>query len=341
MTALTLAALQAQLGGRILGDPGRVVSGAASLENARPEQLSFVVSRKFLDQARASAAGVLLVPEDLADDLEVDRLVLANPHAGFARALDLLHPAPLPNPGIHPAAVVSPLARIGQDVRVGPCAVVEAGAVIGRGSILGAHSYVGPDVHMGEDCLLHPRSTVLHGCHLGNRVVLHPGCVIGGDGFGLAWEGDHWLKVPQVGRVILGDDVEVGANTTVDRGALDDTVLEDGVKIDNLVQIAHNCHIGRQTAIAGCAGIAGSTKIGARCQLAGAAMISGHLRICDGVTVSGGSLVAKDILTPGVYTSVMPLMPYPDWRRNAAHLRHLDSLAKRVKALEKQLQSKE
>ncbi|HNQ02990.1 MAG TPA: UDP-3-O-(3-hydroxymyristoyl)glucosamine N-acyltransferase [Thiobacillaceae bacterium] len=341
MPALTLATLQAHLGGHILGDPARILRGAASLERAGPEQLSFVVGRKFLTQARASAAGALLVAEDLAAELEGDRLVLANPHAGFARALTLLHPPSLPAPGIHPAAVVSPQARIGAEVHIGPCAVVEAGAVIGRGCILGAHSYVGPEVQLGEDCLLHPRSTVLHGCRLGHRVILHPGCVIGGDGFGLAWEGDHWLKVPQVGRVILGDDVEVGANATIDRGALDDTVLEEGVKIDNLVQVAHNCHIGRQTAIAGCAGIAGSVKIGAHCQIAGAAMISGHLEIGDRVTISGGSLVAKDIPAAGVYTSVMPLMPYADWRRNAAHLRHLDDLARRIKALEKQPQSKE
>jgi len=341
MPALTLAELQAHLGGNILGDPGRTVTGAASLERAGPDQLSFIVSRKFLAQAQASSAGALVVPEDLAHTLDRDRLVVNNAHAAFARALTLLHPEPLPPLGIHPSAVVSPQATIGPDVRIGPCAVVEAKAIIGRGSVLGSHCHIGHGAHVGEDCLLHPRAMVQHGCRLGNRVVLQPACIIGGDGFGLAWDGDHWSKVPQVGRVILGDDVEVGANTTIDRGALDDTVIEEGVKLDNLIQIAHNCRIGRHTAIAACVGIAGSTKIGAYCQIGGAAMIIGHLDICDRVTVSAGSFVAKDIRTPGVYTSVQPLMAHEDWKRNAAHLRHLDNLSQRIKALEKLLKSKE
>jgi UDP-3-O-[3-hydroxymyristoyl] glucosamine N-acyltransferase len=176
---------------------------------------------------------------------------------------------------------------------------------------------------------------------VGDRAVLHPGCVIGGDGFGLAWEEDHWTKVPQVGRVILGNDVEVGANTTIDRGALDDTVIEDGVKLDNLIMVAHNCRIGRHTAIAACAGIAGSARIGAYCQIGGSAMILGHIEICDRVTVSACTFVAKDIKTPGMYTSVLPLMTHEDWKKNAAHLRRLDNLSQRIRALEKLLQDKE
>jgi UDP-3-O-[3-hydroxymyristoyl] glucosamine N-acyltransferase len=207
--------------------------------------------------------------------------------------------------------------------------------------VLHAGCFVGAGARIGDDCLLHPRVTVQHGCIVGHRAVLHAGCVIGSDGFGLAWQADdsggHWLKVPQIGRVLLGDDVEVGANTCIDRGALDDTVIEDGVKLDNLIHIAHNCRVGRHTAMAACVGIAGSTRIGAYCQISGAAMISGHISIADRVIVSGGTLVAKNIRTAGVYTGVMPPMPHEDWLRNAAHLRHLDALAARVKMLENRI----
>lgn len=345
MPALTLAELQAQLGGTLHGNPGKVVLGAGSLENAGPDRLSFIVSGKFLAQAKASRAGALLVPTDLATAMERDCLALANPHAAFARALSLLHPEPIPALGIHPGASVASDARIAVDARIGPGAIIESGASIGAGARIGAGCFVGAGAQVGARCQLHPGAIVQHGCRLGDRVILQPGCVIGGDGFGLAWEkdedGGHWLKVPQVGRVVLGDDVEVGANTTIDRGALDDTVIEDGVKLDNQIQIAHNCRIGRHTAIAACVGIAGSTRIGAYCQIGGAAMIIGHIEICDRVTVSAGSFVAKDIRTPGVYTSVQPLMAHEDWKRNAAHLRHLDQLAQRLRALEKSLKNKE
>lgn len=337
MPALTLAELQAHLGGAIRGNPDKAVTGAASLQSAGPNQLSFIAGPKYLPQARVSAAGVLIVPENLEASLQADCLAIANPHTAFARALGLLHPEPRQAAGIDSSAIVSAHADIGEGASIGPGAVVSEGAVIGAHSVVGAQCHIGRNVRVGKDCLLHPRATVQHGCLLGDRVVLQPGCIIGADGFGLAWEGDHWFKVPQVGRVVLGNDVEVGANTTIDRGALDDTVIEDGVKLDNLIQIAHNCRIGRHTAIAACVGIAGSTRIGAYCQIGGAAMIIGHLDICDRVTVSAGSFVAKDIKTPGVYTSVQPLMAHGDWKKNAAHLRHLDSLSRRIKALEKLL----
>jgi len=230
---------------------------------------------------------------------------------------------------------------IGPDVCIGPNAVIGSGANIGARCQIGALCVVGPGARLGEDCVLHPRAVVQHGCILGSRVILHPGAVIGADGFGLAWEknqeGGRWLKVPQVGRVILEDDVEVGVNTCIDRGALDDTVIETGVKLDNQIQIAHNCRIGRHTAIAACAGVAGSTTIGAYCQIGGAALIQGHIDICDRVSVSAGTFVTKSIREPGAYTSVQPLMKHEDWKRNAAHLRHLDALVRRVKSLEEKL----
>jgi len=349
MPSLTLADLQARLGGTIRGDAGVLLNAAASLEQARSGQLGFLLHRKFLEQARASGASALIVPQSLLDSLTDSLpqpcLAVANPHAAFARALALLHPEPEPAAGIHPAASVAADCVIDATARIGPGCVVETGARIGARSVIGPNCVIGAGAGLGEDCRLHGQVTVQHGCIIGNRVVLHPGCVIGSDGFGLAWEkgnnGEHWLKVPQVGRAILGDDVEVGANTCIDRGALDDTVIEDGAKLDNLIQIAHNCRIGKHTAIAACVGIAGSTRIGAYCQIGGAAMISGHLKIADRVTISAGTFVAKDIREAGTYTSVQPLMRHADWLRNAAHLRHLDDLARRIKDLEKQLKQLE
>jgi len=346
-TSLTLAELQADLGGTIRGNPDTKIDGVASLQHAKPHQLGFLLSPKYLAQARASAAGALIVPDTLDAELPQPCLAVANPHAGFAHAVALLQPEPLLERGIHPSAVVAADAVLGAEVRIGPGAVIGAGVHIGARCHIGALSVIGPGAALGEDCVLHARSVVQHGCILGHRVTLHPGSVIGADGFGLAWdkvadkdgdnEGGRWLKVPQAGRVILEDDVEVGANTCIDRGALDDTVIETGVKLDNQIQIAHNCRIGRHTAIAACAGIAGSTTIGAYCQIGGAAMIIGHLNICDRVIVSAGTFVAKDIREAGVYTSVQPLMKHEDWKRNAAHLRRLDALVRRVKTLEEKL----
>ncbi len=341
MPVLTLAELQAHLGGTIRGNAQTLIDGVASLQHAGPHQLGFLLGSKFLAQAQASQAGALIVPDSLDAELPQACLAVANPHAVFARAVALLQPEPALAAGIHASAVVAADAVLGPEVRIGPGAVVGAGARIGARCQIGALGVVGPNAVLGEDCVLHARAVVQHGCILGNRVILHPGAVIGADGFGLAWDrefdGGRWLKVPQAGRVILEDDVEVGANTCIDRGALDDTLIETGVKLDNQIQIAHNCRIGRHTAIAACVGIAGSTTIGAYCQIGGAAMIIGHLNICDRVTVSAGTFVAKDIREPGVYTSVQPLMKHEDWKHNAAHLRHLDALARRVKSLEEKL----
>jgi len=237
---------------------------------------------------------------------------------------------------IHPAAAVDPAARVAASACVGPFAVVEAGATVGERATIGAGSFVGEGASIGDDTLLHPRVTVYPGCVVGARGILHSGSVIGADGFGMAPEGGAWVKIPQVGRAVLGDDVEVGANTTIDRGALGDTVVEEGVKLDNQIQIAHNCRVGAHTVIAGCAGIAGSTTIGRHCLIGGGVGIIGHLTICDGVTVSGMTLVTKSITEPGTYTSGTPLMHHAEWLRNAAHLRHLDRIAREARAASRQ-----
>ncbi len=338
VSGLTVAELQARLGGVIQGDPSVRLVGAASLQRAGTDQLGFALGKKQLEAARASAAGALIIGPELADALPGRTcLVAAHPHATFARALALLYPPAAAEPGVHPSASVHASARIGAGVSIGPGCVIGADVTIGERCRLGPHCVLGEGVRLGADCLLHAHVTVCHGCLLGERVILHPGCVIGSDGFGNALEDGRWVKIPQIGRVVIGDDTEIGANTTIDRGTLDDTVIGSGVRIDNLVQIAHNCVIGDHTAIAGCAGIAGSTKIGRHCMIGGAAMILGHIEIGDHVTVSGASFIGKSIRQPGVYTSTQPHMPHAEWLRNAAQLRHLDEMRERIRALERRL----
>ncbi len=337
-SGLTLGELRDHLGGELRGDPSVRLSGAASLGHAGPSDLSFALGHKHAPAALRSTAGALIVGRDLLDTLG-DRPCLAvdNPHAAFARAVALLHPEPASEAGIHPTAVVHATARVAAGASIGPHVVIGAEAEIGPGSRIDAGCVLGDGVSLGAGCRLYPNVSIYAGCRIGDRVILHAGCVVGSDGFGLAREQDHWIKVPQIGRVVIGDDVEIGANTTIDRGALDDTVIGSGAKIDNLVQIAHNCEVGEHTAIAGCAGIAGSTRIGRNCLIGGAAMILGHIEIGDGVTVSGASFIGKSIREPGVYTSTQPQMPHNEWLKNAAQLRHLAEMRERIRALERQM----
>jgi UDP-3-O-[3-hydroxymyristoyl] glucosamine N-acyltransferase len=253
----------------------------------------------------------------------------------------VLHPAPTHAAGVHPGATVAPTAEVDPSASIGAGAFVGEGARVGARSVIETGARVGGGAQIGNDCHLHANAVVYHGCVLGDRVGLHGGVVIGADGFGLAMDEGRWVKIPQVGRTVLGDDVEIGANSTVDRGTLDDTVIEEGVKIDNQVQIGHNCRIGAHTAIAACVGIAGSTRVGRYCRIGGAAMIQGHIEICDDVTISAATAIMKSIRQPGTYTSIYPFQEHREWIRNAAHLRHMDSLAEKIKALEKRLQALE
>jgi UDP-3-O-[3-hydroxymyristoyl] glucosamine N-acyltransferase len=341
MPRYTLSQIQAVLGGSLHENDDRVLIDVASLGNAGREHLSFIVSEKHLKAAAETQAGALIAPMQLAGRIDRPTLAVANPHVVFARAAALFHPEPALRAGVHSSAAIDPTATIDPETEIGPNAVIGARSRIGRGCRIGAGCVIGEDVVLGQDCRLYPNVTLYHDCRLGDRVVLHAGCVVGSDGFGLAWDAERWLKVPQIGRVVIGDDVDIGANTTIDRGALDDTVIMNGAKIDNLVQIAHNCAVGEHTAIAGCAGIAGSTRIGSRCLIGGAAMILGHIEIGDGVTVSGASFVGKSIKTPGVYTSTQPQMPHDEWLKNAAQLRHLAEMRDRIRILEKKLSDKE
>ena len=338
---MKLGDIVARFGGELLGSPETEVTRIVPLERAGSGDLAFVSSAKQARRLETTAAGALILGLELRDATSRPRIVCANPYAYFARLSGVLHPAPAHEAGVHPAAVVAAGAEVDPSASVAAGAWIGAGARIGARSVIEPGARVGESARLGDDCHLHPNAVVYHGCVLGNRVGLHGGAVIGADGFGLALDEGRWVKIPQVGRAVLGDDVEIGANSTVDRGTLDDTVIEDGVKIDNQVQIGHNCRIGAHTAIAACVGIAGSTQIGRHCRIGGAAMIQGHIEICDDVTISAATAIMKSIRRPGTYTSIYPFQEHREWIRNAAHLRHMDGLVEKIRALEKRLQELE
>jgi UDP-3-O-[3-hydroxymyristoyl] glucosamine N-acyltransferase len=334
---LTLGELAEKVGGEVVGAADTLVTAVATLQNAGPSAISFCANpsyRNMLSNTRAVA--VILRQADL-DLCPVAALVTDKPYVAYARIAALLHPEPGFAPGIHPSAVVADTAQVDPSAWVGPHSVVEDNAVVGAGVFVGPNCVVGPSVAIGPHGRLIAQVTLCHATQIGARVLLHPGVVIGSDGFGLANDQGQWLKVPQLGRVIVGDDVEIGANTTVDRGALDDTFIGDGVKLDNLIQVAHNVQIGAHTAIAGCAGIAGSATIGAHCAIGGGVGIVGHIRIADHVQITGMSFVTKSIDEPGVYSSGMPAETNQTWHKNIARFRHLDDMARRLRAVEKKL----
>lgn len=338
---IKLSELVRNFGGDLIGDGEIQISGLSTLAGAGPNDISFLSNSKYRSQlATTRAAAVILGPQD-REATVMPRIVTPNPYAYMAKVSTLLHPIARPAPGIHPSAVVDATARIASDAAIGPHAVIAEQAVIGSGAVIGAGCFVGAEVSIGAECMLYPGVSIYAGCKLGQRTIVHSGAVIGADGFGLAPEAGRWLKVPQVGRVVIGDDVEIGANTTIDRGALEDTVIEDGVKLDNQIQIAHNVRIGAHTAIAACVGIAGSTVIGKHCIIGGAAMFVGHIQVADGVTISGGTLVSKSIESAGTYTAMWAAAPHREWLKTVAQLRRLDSLAQRVRELEKQIQENE
>ena len=332
--AITLEALAEAIGAELEGDGACRVVGVATLDRAAADQVSFFHNAKYRGQLRDTrAAAVILSPAE-REHCAAAVLIHPRPHVAYAKAAALLNPQPLPAPGVHPTAVVEAGVEIGAGASVAPRSVIEAGARIAADCVIGPGCVVGRDVTLGEGSRLVANVTLCHGVRIGCRALIHPGAVVGADGFGLAQDHDgSWVKVPQLGSVEIGDDVEIGANTTIDRGALEDTVLEHGVKLDNQIQIAHNVRVGAHTAMAGCVGVAGSARIGRRCQIGGGAVVLGHLEICDDVVVTSTSLVDRSIGEPGVYSSSLPVMANREWKRNAARLRHLDELAREVKRL--------
>jgi len=318
-----------------------LVSRVASLSNAGPEAVTFLANPGYRPALRQTRAGAVILEERYRGDCPVPCLVTGRPYATYARIAAVLHPPPAPRAGVHASAVVAPDAAVAPSAEIGPQAFVGSGSVIGDAAIVGPGSIVGDGVRIGAGTRLAARVTVLDRVAIGQRCLLHAGVVIGADGFGFAEDFAHggWIKVPQVGSVSIGDDVEIGANTTVDRGAIEDTVIEDGVKLDNLVQIAHNVRVGAHTAMAATTGVAGSTRIGKRCMIAGGVAIVGHLEICDDVVILVRANVTRSITEPGVYAGTLPAEEATRWRRNASRFRRLDELAKRLRTLERQLGS--
>lgn len=337
----TLAEIAARIGGRVLGDAGVRITQIATLERADSSQISFLTNSKYHAQLASTNAGAVILGEADADATGLPRIISANPYAYFAKVSALLNPFPQTTAGIHASAVVAEDAQIDQTASIAAMAVVGRGAIIGAHSVIGEGCCIGDNVVVGRNARLYPRVVIYHGCVIGDNLIAHSGVVIGADGFGIAMDEGRWIKIPQIGRVVIGNDVEIGANTTIDRGALDDTVIEDGVKLDNQIQIAHNVRIGAHTAIAGCVGIAGSTTIGKYCQIGGSAGILGHLKIADSVVIAAFSLIGKSIREAGSYAAIFPFSKTEDWRKNAVHLRHLDEMAERIKRLEQQLSKQE
>ena len=333
---LTLGELVGRLGGELLGDPSVVVRQIASLDRAGEGDLAFLVSPKYRAALDASRASAFILPARAADFTDRPRILTPDPYLYFARAAQLFNPPKAVPAGIHPSAVVA--SELPASVAVGPNAVIGAGCDIGEHCVIGAGCLIGNGVSIGAGSLLHAGVKVYDGCTIGARAILHSGAVIGADGLGFARDADkRWVKIPQIGGVVIGDDVEIGANTTVDRGALEDTVIGNGVKLDNLIHVAHNCRVGDDTIMAAMAGLAGSTIVGKRVQVGGKAGFSGHLEVGDDVVVSADTNVTKSIDKPGVYTAMIPLQPHADWVKNFSHLRRLDAMAERVRELEKKL----
>jgi UDP-3-O-[3-hydroxymyristoyl] glucosamine N-acyltransferase len=330
-----LGDIVAKLGGELLGAPDIEIRRLATLESAGPGDLSFLSSAKYLDRLRDTRASAVVLGKAQQGATKLPRILCDDPYVYYARAAQLLNPEERPAPGIHPQAVVEAGAQVPESVALGPFCHVGRGARLGERVVVGPGCVIGEDAQIGEDGRLGPSVTIYPRCVIGKRVLIHAGAVIGADGFGLAPQAGRWIKIPQTGRVVVGDDVEIGANTTIDRGALDDTVIEDGVKLDNQIQIAHNVRIGAHTAMAACAGVAGSTRIGQHCAIGGAARIMGHIEIADHVTVTATTFVTKSIRSPGTYTAVLPAEPAREWARTIAHLRGLERLSKRVGVLEK------
>ena len=332
----TLNELAVLLNGRVAGDGDALIRRVRGIEEAEEGDLTFVANPKYSKKMEGSSASAILVLPGMECPGK-NLLIVDDPYVAFGRALALFHPEEAAFTGRSPHAFVEHNADVSEETTLYPGVYVGHRAKVERGVVLYPGVFVDHDAVIGEDSILYPNVTVYRRCRIGRRVILHAGVVVGSDGFGFARPGRENVKIPQIGIVQIDDDVEVGANTTIDRAAIGRTWIQRGVKIDNLVQIAHNCNIGAYSVLAGCTGIAGSVTLGEHCIVGGAGMISGHVTLAPGTTISGGSLVMKNITQPGLYTSVFPIDSHDEWVRNAAHIRRLSHLAERVSELEKKL----
>lgn len=333
----SLDEIASTLGGLVVGDGSTLIRRVSSLANASTGDISFVTDSKYEKAVAGSKASAFIVKQMHADLTAAPKIIVDNPYAYFAKVSALLNPAALAEAGIAASAIVAASARVPSTSSIGEHVVVGANVVLGEHVVIKSGCVIEHDVAIADHTCLEPNVTIKHHSEIGKNCHIFSGAVIGSDGFGYAEESGRWIKIPQVGRAILRDNVDVGANTTIDRGALDDTIIEEGVKLDNLIQIGHNCIIGAHTVIAGCVGIAGSARIGKHCRIGGAAMILGHLEIADKVTISPGSMITRSLLTADTYTALMPFQTHKAWLNTAAKIRHLDDFADRIKQLEKEI----
>lgn len=336
MNRITLNELAHQTGAVVHGDGDLVITGVGSLTNAGCGEITFLANRKHRRELATTSASAVILSKDDLPECPTNALVAENPHLTYARVAGLLFPLPTYS-GLHPSAVVDESAKVAESAWIGPGVIIGRAVTIGPDAYIGPGSVIEPECDIGEGCRLVARVTLCSGTQLGKRVQIHPGAVVGSDGFGYAKEGDQWIKVPQLGIVEVGDDVEIGANVAIDRGALGNTVIGDRVKLDNLIHMAHNVEIGDDTVIAGCVGFAGSTKVGKQCTMGGMCSVAGHLEIGDNVHFTGRSMVTRSHKNPGLYSGGLPSMPNRDWLRAIAHLKRYDALARRVDELETRL----
>jgi UDP-3-O-[3-hydroxymyristoyl] glucosamine N-acyltransferase len=325
------------LGGYVLGDGTTLISHVASLANAQSGDICFINDAKYQKALVSCEASAFVLRERDAELTPLPRIIVENPYAYFAKLSAFLNPPATSVLGIAPTAVVDASAIIPSSCSIGPLVVIGKNVVLGENVIIGSACIIENDVTIADNTHLEPQVVIKHHCEIGLNCHIYSGSVIGSDGFGYAEEAGIWLKIPQVGRVVIHANVDIGANTTIDRGALDDTVIEEGVKIDNLVQVGHNCIIGAHTVIAGATGIAGSARIGKHCKIGGAAMILGHLEIADHITISPGSMITRSLLVADTYTALMPFQTHKAWLNTAAKIRHLDALSDKIKSLEKEI----
>ncbi|MFO7594592.1 MAG: UDP-3-O-(3-hydroxymyristoyl)glucosamine N-acyltransferase [Pseudomonadota bacterium] len=339
-----LGQLAEKLGVNLDGDTEYKVSRISTLANAGPDSITFMVDSRYRKSLEQSKAGAVILPPSEREFCQSNALISENPYLTYAHLTALFasrsDEEDERQSSIHATACVHQSATLGKGVRLGPHSVIGRDAVLGDGVSIGAGSVIGDKARIGDNSVIHANVTVYHDCIIGRRAVIHSGAVIGSDGFGFANDKGKWVKIHQLGRVITGDDVEIGANTSIDRGAIEDTLIENGVKLDNQIQIAHNVRIGSHTAMAGCVGVAGSADIGEHCAIGGGVGILGHLKITDGVTVTAMSLVPNSIETRGVYSSGTPLEPKSQWQRNYVRFKQLDEMSRRIRKLEKALNEK-
>ncbi len=334
----TLGQISALIGAELRGDSNCQVSAIASIGRAISGQLTFFIdSSKHLPALECTKASAVLLTDKFASKCPTNALIVPRPKLALAKVLDLIYPAQQPVAGVHPSSVIGAECKISVSAHIGPQVAIGDNVQVGDNSVICAGVYLGDGVKIGDNCKINANTSIYSGVRIGNNAVIHSGCVIGADGFGFDPQADGtWLKLSQLGSVVIGDDVEIGANTTIDRGALDDTVIGNGVKLDNLVMIAHNAQIGDNTVIAGTTVIAGSANIGRNCVIAGACAINGHIDLVDGVVVSGMGMVTKSLLKPGVYSSGTGILPRKDWQKSAIRFKQLDSIYQRLRLLEQE-----